>query len=358
MITDLLHKKVLICVGSGGVGKTTVSASLGVIAAERGLRVLVMTIDPSKRLKTALGLSDSDTGVTKVPQQNYKGELYATLLNAEEIFNEFISKSSTNPEMAKSLLNNRLYKQLSTTLSGSQEFTSLLQLSKLVDQSDYDLVILDTPPAQHAIDFLESPEKLNALFQDSVIKWFLGDTEDMGFVRKIIAKGTLTVLSALKSITGSVFMSELNDFFKSVKSIQSKISEKTLEVKGLLRRESTGFVLVTGFDEAKLQEAMRLKGYLASQDYRLSGMIINRAQPIWYKEGLDIDSLAIPDTVRQEFASWLKFFENRNSHYQEFMEKWGAGLPIMKLPEFEMELTGLQPLEAMGHEIQKENRLN
>ena len=355
MVDALLDKKVIVCVGSGGVGKTTLSASLGVMAAQSGLKTLVMTIDPSRRLKSALGLSDTDFGVTKVPGQNYKGELYASLLNAEEIFKDFIKSSSSTEELADALLKNRLYKQLSTTLSGSQEFTSLLQLSKLVDQSDFDLVILDTPPAQHAIDFLESPEKLNALFQDSVVKWFLGESDDVGFIRKIIAKSTLTVLAALKKITGSVFMEELNDFFRSVKGIQEKISRKTLEVKQLLQRDSTTFLLVTAFDEAKLSEASRLKSYLAGQNYRLSGLVINRAHPQWFKSGLSTDNMAIPEKVQQEFDSWLKFFENRNSHYEDFILKWGLGMPVMKLPELEIELTGLEPLEVMGNEIQKES---
>ena len=144
--------------GSGGVGKTTLSASFAVAAAKMGRRVLVMTIDPSRRLKVALGIeSRGSATITRVPNQNYQGEIFALLLDAESIFREFITSSSTDATVAGRLLKNRLYKELSTTLSGSQEFTSLLQLSKIATDERFDLIILDTPPAQHAIDFLEAP---------------------------------------------------------------------------------------------------------------------------------------------------------------------------------------------------------
>src|SRR5688500_18511236 len=140
------ENKVIICVGSGGVGKTTISATLGLLAARQGLRVLVMTIDPSQRLKVALQLNDTDTTIKRISLPGFKGELHALLLDAEKIFFDFVSggarKNSAHKNIgAERLFKNRLYQQLSTTLSGSQEFTSLLQLSKIVNTAEFDLVI-------------------------------------------------------------------------------------------------------------------------------------------------------------------------------------------------------------------------
>ncbi|MEK6554327.1 MAG: ArsA-related P-loop ATPase, partial [Bdellovibrionota bacterium] len=259
------------------MGKTTLSASLGVLAARRGLKVLVMTIDPSLRLREALGLAETTSRIVKVPNQNYKGRLDASLLVSEEIFEDFIRKAAKHPGLADKLVRNRLFQLLSTTLNGSQEFTALLQLTRIVESKDYDLVILDTPPAQHAVDFLQAPQKLEALFQEGIVRWFLGDIENVSLIRRMVSKGTRTVLSVLEKITGSKFMNELSDFFSSIQTVQEQILVKTSEVQEILKSTDTGFLLVTGFDEVKLQEAEDLNVYITQRNFKLAGVIINRA---------------------------------------------------------------------------------
>lgn len=337
----------MICVGSGGVGKTTLSASLGICAAQLGLKTLVMTIDPSRRLKVALGVDSSTVKPVRVPGQKYSGELWACLLNAEEIFRDFIINSSTNPELAQQLLKNRLYQQLSTTLSGSQEFTSLLQLTKITQEQNYDLIILDTPPAQHAIDFLEAPEKIRALFQDRVVRWFVGEEEGSSFIQKIIARSTHIVLSALERITGSTFMKELNHFFATVRTVQAKISERTEIVQEILHAESTGFLLVTGFDEAKLREAEALFGYLDSNKYHLRGAFINRA----FVPALRPLPAATEPKLVAEYAQWATFYQSREVFFQDFTEKWQARVPVVRLPELSQDTSGLDGLEVFAHEM-------
>jgi anion-transporting ArsA/GET3 family ATPase len=340
--------KILICVGSGGVGKTTMSAALGVYAAKHGLNVLVMTIDPSQRLKVALGISELDSKVVKVPGQNYRGELSALLLNAEEIFREFVTGSPEDPHFSEALLKNRLYKQLSTTLSGSQEFTSLLQLAKMARSQNYDLIILDTPPAQHAVDFLEAPEKINALFNDSVVRWFVGDYEHMGFIRKVIFQSTRTVLDALEAVTGSRFMSELNDFFTSVKSVQNKISDSTLKVTEVLRSPLTGYVVITGFDEVKLREAEGLKDYLTQKGYHMSAVLINRAFTQWAQE----ESLLSDPQIMQLYKSWAQFHAKREEFYKIFSSHLSKNLPVRRIPDLNSDISGLQGLEVVADEIE------
>lgn len=183
---DLIKRnKIIVCAGSGGVGKTTVSAALGVRAAELGLRVLVLTIDPAKRLATSLGLVPGQADEVKVQNFDCDGALFAAAIDPEKIFGEFIKASAKNPEAAERLLRNRLYKQLATTFSGSQEFTSLERLAVAAESASYDLVILDTPPAQHALEFLEAPAKIYALFQDSITKWFVGGGQSSGLFQNL-----------------------------------------------------------------------------------------------------------------------------------------------------------------------------
>ncbi len=356
MITNLLQdNKIIICVGSGGVGKTTLSASFAVAAAKMGRRVLVMTIDPSRRLKVALGIeSRGSATIRRVPNQNYQGEIFALLLDAESIFREFITSSSTDATVADRLLKNRLYKELSTTLSGSQEFTSLLQLSKIATDERFDLIILDTPPAQHAIDFLEAPEKIGALFQDKIVRWFIGDEAGGGIIQRLISSGTRTVLSALERITGSGFMRELNDFFASVRTVQARIGQKTQMVQELLHSKTTAFVLVTGFNEAKLHEAEELNTYLRSSGFRLELTVINRA----FVEILG--GLGEPENEKLaiEYKKWRDYHAGREKLYLEYVKKWRQNLTVIRIPDLNREMSGLSSLEVIADELVEAARVH
>ena len=343
----LLSTKVLICVGSGGVGKTTISSAIGVRAAQMGLRALVLTIDPSLRLKSALGINDQTEGIVEVPDQNYPGKLYALLLQPEKLFQRFIMKSSVDSQLSAQLLRNRLFHQLSTTLSGSQEFTSLLQLAEVVQNKSYDIVILDTPPAQHAVEFLEAPEKILALFQESVVKWFVGDSKDVGFIRKIISKSTLKILSLLEKVTGSVFMHELREFFASVKSVQTSISDKSEQITKILKDEQTSFVLVTGFAQAKIQEAEYLRAYLARKDFRMWSVVINRAFFSWAKKSQN----DLPIELVEDYKKWHSYQEQKMEVYKNFSLKWKQSHSVIMLPDLQNEVSGLIGLEGVASEL-------
>lgn len=342
--------KTLICVGSGGVGKTSVSASLGVVAAKSGLKVLVMTIDPSKRLKTSLGLEGHSGAIVKVNLTDSSGELYASILDAEKIFSEFITSSASHEEQAQRLLKNRLYQQLSTTLSGSQEFTSLLQLSKVMTSHEYDLVILDTPPAQHAVDFLEAPKKLQTLFQESVVKWFIGE-EHVGFFRKIIAKSTQIVLSALEKITGNQFMKELSDFFESVQSLQATINQKTAMVQELLKAPTTAFILVTSFDEVKLKEAKQMRQYLEFNGFHLVLNIVNRAFPKWFDFYKKYPSQNIQN---KNLSQWISYYQQKTELYDRILTGESKIQDNIRLTDHSIDISGLQSIEVLANEIQSQ----
>ena len=192
MIAIKPETKTLICIGTGGVGKTTMAASLGVGFAQSGKKVLVLTIDPAKRLAQALGLKpDGHLHQVKLPKSTSQkpGELWSCVIDHQKAFEEFIREGArglaADAEVSR-LLKNKLYLQLSGRLSGSQEFTSLITLYRHVASQKFDLVILDTPPAQHTWSFLKAPEKIAQLFNDGVTKWFRQEPGSGSVFKKIL----------------------------------------------------------------------------------------------------------------------------------------------------------------------------
>lgn len=311
--------KTIICIGTGGVGKTTMAAS---IASGLSLdkKVLVMTIDPSLRLAQALRIKP-DGEVHKV-----KHNLYACTLNHAKAFHEFVLKAASHaatPEEIEKLLQNKLYKQLSTQLSGSQDFSALFKLNEFVKSKEYDIVILDTPPAQHTWHFLHAPEKLAQLFNEGVAKWFRDpEQKDTGFFKRILNSGATQVLKVLENLTGSEFVKELAIFFRAIQSWQTPLEKQVVDCQQLLAAKSTEFVLVTALDPSRISEALSLSAEIEKQGYNLKSIIINRV-PVWIK-----DEIAVGPVVR--YVNYLKALEARLLGSKS---KFGTHLKVYKSHE-------------------------
>lgn len=350
--------KVVVCAGSGGVGKTTLSAALAVRAAQLGLRTLVLTVDPAKRLATALALDLKDHEVRKVEGLKERGpentgELSAGVIDSKKTFDAFVVRHSANQELAQKLLANRLYQQLSTTLSGSQEFTSLERLYEAYESKRYDLIILDTPPTKHAIDFLKAPERLSNLFQDSVTKWFMlaGTGEKGGLLSGIINRGTRTVLKSLEILTGSQFIDELVDFFASIRNLQKVLRDRSFGAQKLLLSEETSFVVVTSFDAAKLAEAQYLQGILKKMGYRLKGVIINRAFPLWLEDKEAKKAASTSASVTDFYKTFRRYHSQRYDLYEKFEKTAGESVRIARIPEYNQDVHGLEGLERLAEQL-------
>lgn len=359
MIDSILkNHKILICCGSGGVGKTTLSATLAVRAADLGLNVLVLTIDPAKRLASALGLDSLNDNDVLVPGQNFKGKLYAAMVDAKRVFDNFIYQSSPTKESAETILKNRLYVTLTTSLSGSQEFSSLERLYQAVTSEKYDLVILDTPPAQHAKEFLLAPQRFYALFQESIVKWFLAPEENSGFLSTLLHKTTLTVLKALESLTGSEFMKELAAFFIGVKDIQHLIQDHSIAIQRMLTGSSAGFVVVTSFDDLKLAEAKSFQQSLQRGGYQLAAIIINRAFPEWlHQEATANDANKfIQQSPKLQgllnyYQSLEQYFVRQKESYNSFEESLEGDVEILRVPDFMNEIHDLDSLTEIARDL-------
>lgn len=338
------------------------AASLAIRARQLGLRTLVITVDPARRLATAMGLDLSGVEEREVPRLSTSagsGVLFAAIVDSKKIFDEFVIKHSTEPDLFKKLSRNRLYQQLSTTLAGSQEFTALERLLQAVESGRYDLIILDTPPTQHAIDFLSAPERIRNLFQDTITRWFMNPTENSGFlgqafIGSLIGRGTRVALKSLEVLTGARFIDELIDFFHSVRSIQKTLRDRTEKINQILMSKESEFVLVTSFDAAKLLEAQHLSGHLERFGYRLGACILNRAFPESLPEFenlVDKVPAGLEESARKlkDFHSMVKRdHERRFELFQEFEQRIDAGVAVVSVPEYRQDIFGLEDLESLA----------
>lgn len=340
--------RVIICCGSGGVGKTTTSAALGVLAAKAGKRVLVLTIDPARRLATTLGTS-GQKGAVRVPGQNYSGELFAATLDPEAIFARFIRRAASNEAMAQRLFDNPLYQQLSTTLSGSQEFTSLVELHDYAASGDYDLVILDTPPSAHAAQFLLAPQRLNAVFDSQVMNLMTGKLPGLGLAARALKYGVNTVLGALRVITGAEFIRQIQDFFVCIDGLAPAIRDNNQRAEALLRAAGTGFVLVSSLDRAHMAEGERFATLLQGSGYVLKQVIINRCWPSFIDSQVlagerELASSNHSAAQQQLYNQMTRYYLQRQQLPQPF------AAPLW-LPEFDRDVYGLQALELIAQRM-------
>lgn len=346
---ELLKKaQVIVCVGSGGVGKTTVASALALRAAQMGRKVLVLTVDPARRLKSTMGLEDKDE--SEITHASIQGSLHASVIDAKKIFDDFVLKASEKEERVKRILNNKLYIQLSTTLSGSQEFTALEKLYSSYESGNYDLIVLDTPPTKHAIDFLEAPQKLSHLFSEKIAKWFRETEENQSFFRAILKAGTTQVLKALELLTGAEFMTELRDFFRAIQQWQGHLEKRIAETQKLLLAPKTHFVLVTSFDEAKLKEAEFFSRQIHQGGYRLSGLLINRAYP----KGLDLAKNVSGDNELEKlYQNYQAYLVSREKVYRSFSLRMGKKGRVLRLPELMNPISDLEGVVEMAQNMEE-----
>jgi anion-transporting ArsA/GET3 family ATPase len=354
----LKNTRVIVSIGTGGVGKTTVSAGLGLYLASLGNKVLVLTIDPSKRLATTLGIGE-EKGIVKVKlgrfADSFKGELYASIVDHQSVFNDFILRSSRKGGHIEKILNNKLYQQLSTSLSGSQEFTALEKLYSCFISKEFDYIVLDTPPAKHAIDFLSAPEKLASLFSENITKWFKDTQHGGNWLAAMISSGTRQVLKILEVLTGSEFVKELSLFFYYINDWQDQLHDRTLKAHELLVNPLTEFYLVTSIDPSKLKEATLLLKEIRKQGYSLTKVIMNRSIPSWdiTKEFVSLPDLSVEknqELVRL-FNLLKSVFHHKSMTHQKFLEELQKTVQVLSLTEYNKSISDIESLDEVSREI-------
>jgi anion-transporting ArsA/GET3 family ATPase len=262
----LQDKRVVICAGSGGVGKTTTSAALAMGLAAEGKRVAVVTIDPARRLANALGLDDLGNEPHLVDPARLaghgievRGELWAMMLDAKRTFDELITRLAPDERSRDDVLSNRIYQQLSGAVAGSQEFTAVAKLYELDRSGRFDVLVLDTPPSRNALDFLDAPERLTGFFEGRALRVFLAPT---GLAARVVGRGTSVVFSVLKRLTGVDLLDDLAVFFRALGGLIEGFKERAAGVKALLEDERTTFIVITSPEREPVEEAIFFTGKL------------------------------------------------------------------------------------------------
>ncbi|HEY6879979.1 MAG TPA: ArsA-related P-loop ATPase, partial [Polyangiales bacterium] len=238
-LAEVLAKhRVVVCVGSGGVGKTTTSAALALYAALGGKRVLCLTIDPAKRLANSLGLETMTTEEQLVAPVLFEragltvqGSLSAMMLDTKRTFDEIVLRYASSPERAKRIFDNKLYQYISTSLAGTQEYMAMEKLYSVRQSKNYDLIVLDTPPTTNALDFLDAPEKLIDAIDSPAIRWFMqafGGAGKFGF--SLFNRGAQMVLKGLSKFTGGEFLESVAQFIGDINDLFGGFSERAKQV--------------------------------------------------------------------------------------------------------------------------------
>ena len=280
LLKRLAGKRVCICLGSGGVGKTTTSAALALGLAARGQKVAVVTIDPAARLASALGLQRL-SGEPRLIEPSLlaeqgidcKGELWAMMLDSKGTFDEIVARLAPNEREREQILANPIYRELSSAVAGSQELSAMAKLYELRHERDFDVIVLDTPPSRNAVDFLETPTRLLGFLEGRALKVFLSPG---GLAARVFGRSTGIVFAIFARVTGVDMLSDLSTFFRSLSGILEGFGEVTKGVAELLRDPTTTFLVVTSPEPEPAREAEFLAERLAQRDMSRGGLIVNR----------------------------------------------------------------------------------
>jgi anion-transporting ArsA/GET3 family ATPase len=318
--------KIIACCGSGGVGKTTLSATIGLYGALIGKKTIVLTIDPAKRLADALGLESINIEEQRVPDSCFdaiglkpQGELYAMMLDTRHVFDRVVSAYSTSAEMTDNILNNRYYQYLSTSLAGTHEYMAMEKLYELNATDKYDLIVLDTPPSRRALDFLDAPERLNDLFGRhffwNLLKPYF-KAGKLGY--RMIYFVASPVLRSISKIFGIQALNDLADFFYLADdSFIDGFRNRSQAIKQVLSSPQTVFMAITSPMRAPMLEALYFYDKIKENNMPFGGFIINRVHQT-------LDKLS--DTDRDAIHAWISsdlLAKKITQNYQRF-ERLGA----------------------------------
>ncbi len=269
--------EIVICCGSGGVGKTTTAAVLALQAARDGRRAVVVTIDPARRLADALGIAGIGNTPTRI-DGDWPGELSAVMLDTKSTFDEVVQRYAGDEEQAERILSNRFYRNISGALSGTQEYMAMEKLYELQSDEAFDLVVVDTPPTRHALDFLDAPRNLTRVLDHRLYRILTSPTRG---VMKAVNKATTTFIRQVTRVIGAEVFDDAIAFFQAFEGMEDGFRARAGAVLELLDDPRTAFVLVASPRRDTVDEARFFAEKLAESAIPVAGLVVNRVHPLF-----------------------------------------------------------------------------
>jgi len=270
--------RILVCTGSGGVGKTTTAAALALRAAERGRRTVVLTIDPARRLAQSMGLSELDNTPRRVAgvDETAGGSLEAMMLDMKRTFDEIVTTHAA-PDKAEAILSNPFYQALSSSFAGTQEYMAMEKLGQLRETDDYDLIVVDTPPTRSALDFLDAPQRLTTFLDGRLVRILLAPAKAGGKAYlKVVSTGFTVFTSAITRIIGTQVLQDVSQFVAALETMFGGFRERADATYALLKAPGTSFVVIAAPERDALREAAYFVERLGEESMPLSGVVVNR----------------------------------------------------------------------------------
>jgi anion-transporting ArsA/GET3 family ATPase len=308
------HGHVVICCGSGGVGKTTTAAVLAVEGARRGRDAVVVTIDPAKRLANALGLDALSNEPREIDRARWdpkgeapsSGRLSAMMLDTKSTFDGLVTRYAASPDQAERILENGFYRNVSGALGGTQEYMAMEKLHELHEEGGFDLIVVDTPPSRHALDFLDAPKRLLRLLDNRIFRLLMVPTRTY---LRVAGAAVQAFIRTVSRVVGTEVVDDIVAFFRAFEGMETGFRERAARVQVLLADPSTRFVLITSPRRDAVEEARYFADKIGEHDLEVDAMIVNRVHPRFGDEvaqGLRMraDSLRtlVPDDAGAEVA--------------------------------------------------------
>ncbi len=352
----LEQRKILLCLGGGGVGKTTIAAALALAAALRGRKVALLTIDPAKRLKDALGMPQLAGEPTRVALGGLDGapggELTAMMLDAKRTFDQLVARFAPSLEAAERILDNRLYQYVSGTLAGAQEYMALEKLYEIATADAYDLLIIDTPPTHHALDFLDAPRRMIDLLGSRALAFLRRPSLLLFGVGSRIAQAALeTILRVLERFTGLELLAEVADFVGGFEGMIEGFQGRADAVRRLLRDPGTAALLVTSAEPLTVEETIAFYRELARAGLDVGALVMNRTVPEALLARPRRHGASITPGLRRklrEARRELEALADRDRRMGARLRAAAYGLPLVTIPAFAHEVASLQALREIA----------
>lgn len=346
----VLAKSLIICVGAGGVGKTTTAAALALAAALRRRRAAVLTVDPARRLKDALGLEALT--VDPHPVRVDGVEFDALALDVKRTFDAVIRRFAPSPSVAETIMSNRLYRELSNELAGSAEYMAMEKLHELTGARRYDLIVVDTPPSSHVGDLLAAPNRLVNLLASKAVNLLQAPAGLLSMADSRLARVTLAaLLKALQRWTGMDLLRDLSDFVAGFQGMTEGFSTRAAEIDALLRSQRTAFVLVTTLEPHTVDTTIRFHAQLAAEGFAVDGIVANRIIAFPEVERVELNvSERLQRKLWDNYADLRELTRRDQRALRRLHRETGAAL-LAAIPVAPEEPTTLPALQAFAAQL-------